>query len=114
MITIIWTLVILFATLSESDGEKSWLAQIPHFDKLVHACLFFIWSTTLGMSFKTHPAKNVFSFALVIMAGILLGFGTEYFQTYVPGRTADPLDFIFDSLGLGFGLVFTFIIKNKD
>lgn len=112
-VTLFWTLVILFLTLSEQSADKGWLSQIPHIDKVVHFGIFFIWSLFLSLCYRKHPFTEFLSSSSIILAGMLLGFITEYLQSYIPNRSADVLDFITDMAGIGAGLVFTFIIKKN-
>jgi len=110
-LTLGWTLIVLYATLGERPVEPP---NIPFGDKIIHASLFMIWAFFLSLCFKKHPFTEFLTLSIVILSGMLLGFMTEYLQAYMPGRSPDPVDFIVDVIGMGFGLIFTFIIKKNE
>ena len=114
LLSILWTIIIFYLTLAPDDGGQSWYSSIPHFDKLAHIGLFFIWSVFLMLNFRTSEnisAKNV---TTVIGIGLLLGGLTEYLQGFVEGRNEDLSDFVADSMGIGLGIFFTFLAKKND
>jgi VanZ family protein len=43
------------------------------------------------------------AFLLAVVIGSLYGGTDEFHQSFVPGRTADPLDWVADTLGVALG-----------
>ncbi|UXP33257.1 VanZ family protein [Reichenbachiella agarivorans] len=101
-----WTITILFLLLRPSDGEMSWLQQIPHFDKVIHFTLFFIWAFLATLAIGNGRATNR-HFLLVFVAVVVFAVMTEWLQLYVPSRTADWNDILADATGGLLGLVLT-------
>ncbi|HEX2022252.1 MAG TPA: VanZ family protein [Candidatus Thermoplasmatota archaeon] len=70
----------------------------PHADKAEHALLFAALAFLAARGFDAPPSG---------IAGPLLAYGflVEVVQSYVPGRGADPFDFVADAVGVGVGLL---------
>lgn len=115
ILTIGWSLAILFLTLKpHAGGEAFWLLKIQGMDKVAHFGLFFILTVLAYPAFR-FAEKNVnWQIAISIIYGILISFLTEYGQQFVQGRSSDILDFIADSLGVFCGLAFAKLVLFKN
>lgn len=70
-----------------------------HLDKLLHLILYAGFGFLLYFTIKhTNAAK--YASILVILIGAIYGFTDEIHQSFVEGRTASPIDFIFDVIGV--------------
>lgn len=107
-----WTFTILFLLLGKGDGGESWYHQIPHYDKVAHFGLFFIWSALAFLSlFESSGRRALVTILLLIAFFAAL---TEVLQLMAEGRSADVLDFVADMLG-GFSAIYLtkyFILKQ--
>ncbi|WP_158233442.1 VanZ family protein [Reichenbachiella sp. 5M10] len=84
--------------LRKDDGDHGLLSQIPHFDKVVHFGLFFVWAALGQISLFSRATWG----RLWVVGGVFLlalAGGSEWLQRYVEGRQADFADFIVDVLG---------------
>jgi VanZ family protein len=73
------------------------------FDKLAHAGLYAILGATLGYGrMRTVPPP---SHGLPLAIGVLYGASDEWHQAFVGGRSADPVDWVADAVGVlvGYG-----------
>lgn len=102
-----WTLTILFLLLGKGDGGESWYHQIPHYDKIAHFGLFFIWSALAFLSFFEGSDRKALITILVVIAAF--GAMTEIMQLMTKDRSADVLDFGADMLG---GICAVYLTKS--
>lgn len=101
---IVWSIVIGILCFIPGNELKEIEINIPHFDKIIHFGLFFILGLTIRglQSEKNH--ELVINLFMVFYAMII-----EVIQhNFVPNRSGDVFDFIFDVLGL---LVGVFMFK---
>ncbi|MCC5854564.1 MAG: VanZ family protein [Idiomarina sp.] len=68
--------------------------HIPHLDKLVHFALFFVLAASLHLAF----APPVWLGMLLLIA---YGITIEVIQHFIPGRGAEVMDVVADTLGAG-------------
>lgn len=101
---LIWTIVIGVLCFTPGDEFREVKINIPHFDKIVHFGMFYI----LGLFIKaiTLKVSNVF-IQLVIVALVYAGLIEIVQHFFVPVRSGDIIDFIFDTVGLIVG-IYTF------
>jgi VanZ family protein len=99
---ILWVIVIMFACLTPGDQfpQVSFLSRIPHFDKIVHFTMYFIFALLLMSGFsrqygKTSVKAYIFSFILAFLPGVLI----EFIQEKV-GRSYDIYDMIANTAGI--------------
>ena len=114
-LTLGWSVIILFLTLTPGADEPGWFDQFPHLDKLAHFSLFAVFAglSHLGWVQKKTSKKDVTILrSWIIGSGIVLSAATELLQFYVPYRNMDWLDWIADIFGLGFGLLTFEYVKN--
>lgn len=77
------------------------VSRFPFRDKGVHATEYAVLAFLLGhacvRTFERHPRLRVAAAALLLT--VLWGFLDEMHQAFVPGRSADLLDLVADSIG---------------
>lgn len=102
----LWTALLLVAcwlprrAMSVVEGSPSFLQAI-HADKLVHAGLFFGFSSLWSLAYSGR------SVAAIAVSGIALAVITELGQaTTLVGRDADLWDGLADAVGVALGLLF--------
>lgn len=83
--------LILIVTLMPGNGKVAG----NQLDKLIHFLIFF----PLGWSIRQQFSK-IWIIFITLTLGIILGWATEYFQQYIPGRNYDWKDGLADNLGL--------------
>lgn len=103
-----WTLliIVLMCLPGETLPGKGFFS-IPHLDKVVHlilfAGLFLFWSISTWYA-VTAPATKAKIFPAVLGWTIFFGIAMEFVQLFfVPNRSFDGWDILFDSLGAGLG-----------
>jgi hypothetical protein len=106
-LSIAWTIVILIlcATPGRFIPSISWL-ELLSFDKWVHAGVFFILVTLLGIAVRAHEqTRNLFF--LYFLLSVLYGGALEIMQAKVfSERSADTHDVIANSFGCLMALLF--------
>ena len=75
-------------------------------DKIVHICLFFWVGLTAGFAWH---GLNVKSIGLALCFGFL----DEYHQSFVPGRNAELLDILADTVGVLIGASLFAVLNKK-
>ena len=82
-------------------GLTSQLGQVSlgAFDKLVHAGVYGAIAVLLFVSLGSHRA------ALAFFLTSLAGLADELHQAAVPGRTADPMDWVADTLAAAIAIL---------
>ncbi len=74
-------------------------------DKLVHLIIYFLFGISLSFATSTIENKRKRYF-LILLLGACYALFDEIHQLYVPGRSCDFFDFIFDSFGVSISLFF--------
>ena len=72
----------------------------PHQDKVLHAGAYGLLAALLLLAFR--PGRDGYSFrqtSISVMLASLYGLSDEFHQSFVRGRSSDPLDWIADTLG---------------
>lgn len=104
---IIWSAIVFVLLAMPGDGLPSEeLYFIPHFDKLVHATLFFI---LVWLWVKHLKAKNTVSskaLFLITLAATAYGVAMEFVQIYT-GRDFSVGDMLADGVGAFLGALIT-------
>lgn len=104
-ILIYWMPVLLYITLIVVLSAQPNLVppfQFRNADKMIHVGEYFVLGLLLARA--SHASIRVRDllvpalFALVL--GIGVGAGDEYFQSFIPGRDSNPLDWLADSFGV--------------
>ena len=114
--SIIWFIFILFSTLLPGTSSNR-IRLFPHADKLIHLCLFLIFSLLLisdarRIIITSSTEKKVVFVVLLIptMTGILTEL-VQYF--FIAERSGSVTDFIADVIGILAGMGIYKIIINK-
>lgn len=113
LLSLIWVDVIVFLSLmSPDDLPETPLINIPHFDKLVHAGMYFILAILL-----VNPLQRVKlpAYFYTVIFSVLLGGGLEIIQqTLTSNRTGSWYDLLANVLGTAGGLVlYYYTIKGN-
>jgi VanZ family protein len=85
--------------------------RVPFQDKGAHFIEYSILAVLMSHAFNgTWPNLRAISlFALAWAATVFWGLSDEIHQAFVPGRVADPLDLLADSIG-GFAGTLTYLV----
>ena len=104
IIPLAWIAVIFIVCLTPSDDlPMTSLANIPHFDKIVHFGLYFILAVLLYRPLRTTKAPAGLS---VLLVSLFIGGTIELLQYHViPDRSASLMDVAFDIAGAATGLL---------
>jgi len=107
---LVWSVVIFLAiSLPAGAIPKTGLLKIPHFDKIIHALMFFILAVFLSFGFfKQSPISSLQKnyFLLAILTGIIYGAATEGFQYFwFSSRHGNFYDFFANAFGTVFGVI---------
>lgn len=110
-------IVIVLLSLPGSDlPPGGFFRLIPHFDKWIHFGMFalfvILWNWAIAV--RLPQSRQVKSFVLVTLVGILVGYLMELVQKYmVTNRDYDMWDVVADAAGAAGGLVFSLIRFRK-
>ena len=109
----VWLALICYGLfLPAEDLPVKPLLEIPHFDKLVHFGLFFVFSLLLFRPFKKLETKYLFWAPLTAI--LLSGFLESIQRTISSTRSSNIYDFIANVSGILVSiLVFHFLISGK-
>jgi hypothetical protein len=82
-----------------SGADLSFKADYFHLVEFFTLALFLscFWQALL------RHGKSFIFFSCVVVSGALYGLADEFHQAYVPGRDANPLDILWDVVGLSLG-----------
>jgi VanZ family protein len=78
----------------------------PWEDKLAHYILYTFLSFILFLDFDGKNNTSYSRTILLLTIGIAYGGLMELVQSFVPGRSADFIDFLFDAAGVFTGFLF--------
>jgi VanZ family protein len=90
---------------------KTALLKVPHFDKMVHFGLFFIFTLLL---FKPVKQLKMNYLIYVPLLSLLMAFALEFLQTFIsPSRSTSVYDFLANCTGIASAtIIFTTLISN--
>jgi len=77
--------------------------EIPHADKAAHLAVYTVLGILLGRTGAAWP--------FTLSAGLLAGALDECYQSFTPGRSPDPWDFVADAIGIGIGLALVHVYR---
>ncbi len=92
-------LVFMISSLSQLPDTG---LDIPYIDKAEHLIEYFIF-LLLAIRAVSHLSSSDgrrWMYPLAIGVSLLFALSDEYHQSFVPGRTADGLDFLADAIGI--------------
>lgn len=72
------------------------MPPFPHFDKIVHLCVYALLGALLRRSFAS--SAPVYFWVSCILTS-LYGITDEFHQSFIPGRNADIWDWLADTIG---------------
>lgn len=112
----LWALVILWLCAIPGQDLPDW--TLLSFDKAGHAGIFFILTALLIWGFFKQRSDTFFRKYLVLISfllALIYGGSTELMQQYwFENRTADPMDFLANSIGATVAVVLYYLLsKNK-
>lgn len=76
-------------------------------DKLAHFGVYAVLGLLLSHAARRTGATR----SMIVAVGLLYGASDELHQSFVPGRSADPLDWVADALGVVAGISIYFYLK---
>lgn len=90
-------------------------AGIRHADKLLHFCVYALLGILVFRALATLPTGTNLGLTMLFTIGIsaLIGIGDEFHQVFVPSRTIDREDFLYDMLGTAAGVALCLVIYSK-
>lgn len=113
---VIWTVIILFLSLTPGNEIPVFNWKIVPFDVIVHLAVYAVLSHSMLVGFnKQRDFSYLRKKATIIVIGVtaLLGLLLELMQIAVEGRYFDVKDIIANTLGVLIGvLAFKIIYKN--
>lgn len=77
----------------------------PHQDKVHHMGAYFIMGVLAWLCFRAYLSKPWLLSLCSILFCSLYGISDEWHQSFVPGRSADVLDWVADTVGATLALV---------
>ena len=106
---VVWSVLILFASIIPLSQEKHFEfgGSIFRLDYLEHFAVFFILGSLYVL--RTKLQLKISEISLLITYATF----TETIQLIVPGRTFNPMDLVYNILGLIFSITLINKIKNK-
>ena len=98
---IAWGIFLLTLTSWPSPPDVPVVGRIPHFDKLVHLCLYGMEGFFLCRAIAWPAASRSAWLRALAVGGILAVWGTldELHQFWIPGRSMEGLDALADMTG---------------
>jgi VanZ family protein len=72
-------------------------------DKLLHALAYAVLGALLFSGFRGTGCSPRCALLLSVLVASLYGATDEFHQSFVPGRSPDPLDWVADTLGAALG-----------
>ena len=113
-----WSPILFYCLAIYLQSSYPSLKEIPHslhMDKLFHFAGYALLGLLFIRGFRNSRFGENYKFIItvsIILTG-LYGAGDELHQHYVPTRTADHLDILFDLMGGAFGVcIYQIITKN--
>jgi hypothetical protein len=100
----IWAALILFLTSVPDPGALAPVSafSFPGADKLVHCLMYLVLGWLASRALENASISRVVWMAVAILCFAALD---EWHQFFIPGRDADVLDWVADSLGASMGIL---------
>ena len=108
---VVWSVLILFASIIPLSQEKHFEfgGSIFRLDYIEHFAVFFILGFLYVLKTKLKLQLKLSDISLLIIYAAF----TETIQLIIPGRTFNPMDLVYNILGLVFSIILINKIKNK-
>ncbi|MFE5319720.1 VanZ family protein [Paenibacillus sp. NPDC056579] len=110
---------IFYLSSNTGDDMNGWLSEIQRFLPFMqgfdwgHFAAYFVLALTFAWGITGRKLTWGMK-ALVVLLCLLYGVTDEYHQSFVPGRSPDPLDLRNDGIGAALAMLFlTIPIVNK-
>ena len=121
LLFISWSLLIIISSSIPHLPDPKIKVPVPgsgmniRIDYVIHFLEFFILSILFIFMKMNHSAKLRFKhISWYVVLGMAAAFFIEVYQELIPGRTFNIIDFLYNSLGLLTGVLFTYLLKiNK-
>ncbi len=99
-----WLPVLAYPTVILVLSAQPYLSpplEFPNSDKVMHILEYFGLGILVvrGLRATMRIHLPLVAALLALSFGIVVGTGDEYFQSFVPGRSSDPLDLLADTIG---------------
>jgi VanZ family protein len=94
---------LIFALSSLSQPQDLFPPALLSFDKLVHAAEYAVLGAVLARALGAGGRPPARVLAVALLLGSLYGASDELHQAFVPGRSADVLDWAADTAGAAVG-----------
>jgi VanZ family protein len=94
---------VLFALSAQPNPLPFLPPEILLQDKLLHGLAYTVLGVLLVPGFRGAGCSVRCAFLLAVALASLYGASDEFHQSFVPGRTADVLDWVADTLGAALG-----------
>lgn len=101
-----WGLVVLWL------GSRPSLAPAAGQDKAVHFAMFTLFGILVA-SMARQRAASLAVVAFAVSSALMLSAGDELLQSFVPGRTSDPLDVVADVCGAATGATLLVLYRAR-
>jgi VanZ family protein len=100
-----WLPVLVYLTVILALSAQPYLSppfEFPNSDKVMHILEYFGFGLLLARALRpTARIRLPLVAALAALSiGIVVGTSDEYLQSFVPGRSSDPMDLLADTVGL--------------
>lgn len=111
LLSILWTMIILFLSLAKMPKTPDLERTIPHLDKIVHFSMYFIYTFILLFESTNNKKKN--TTLIVMLYAIFFGILMEIMQANIfTYRSGDMYDFVANTVGAVSSFVtYPFIIR---
>jgi len=110
-LAIVWAVVIFILSSIPADSYP----DHPSFlNNVVHFFVYFVLAALLVVALTGGKLNPIPATVIAIIIASLYGATDEFHQYFVPGRLADPVDWLVDTLGAITGaLVATVLLRRK-
>jgi VanZ family protein len=81
-------------------------------DKVIHFAAYGGLAFLLALAMRPQRRSGLWTYAALYATVAGYGVIDELIQAFVPGRSADPLDWLADVCGAGFGLVAYWLVRS--
>ncbi len=105
----------LMLAVSSLPGKELPEADIPFADKAAHFAEYLVLGLLMFRAVSLGPKNIVLAKQLILSIIIISAYAAfdEWHQSFIPGRSADVLDFIADAAGAFCGMIIYIIWRRK-